>query len=803
MTNGAERAMQARSWLKGSRFAILALLMASAAACASPEQKTDRYTKSGVEFLEKGDVAKANIQFLNALKINEDHTPALIGLAEVFERKQEFQSLFGVLQKVTRLDPNNVDAWIKLGKLYMIGNDTTEALTIADRAIGLAPENLDAAALKAAVLFKLDNKAEALAIAHKVLEGDPKHQEAVAIVATERVAAGDLEGGLAEIDRALKLDNAKPVLHVLRLQFLQSMGRTDDLMAGFRTLIEIEPQSIAYRQLFVRSLVEAKRMEEARDQLVEIAKLSDFKTESVLDVIRVENAIGGKDAALAAFARYMKDLPKNIDLKFAHAAFLRENKDYAGAEAAFSALADNKDEAIVIRARNEIAAQRLIEGKKEEARAIIDDILRQEPGNRDAMIKLSGLKIEAEDYDGAIADLRTVLNADPESSQARLLMATAFEQKGDLTFAKSEFAKAALDSDDDPLVASVFANFLIRNNEPARAEEILRASIGKHPNHVENLKLLASVQLMQQNWSEAEKTAATLKTVSENDPNVSRILGAAYAGLGNYAGVVDVLGKQNAASPLDGRPLQSLVEAYVRDSRAKEAETLLRGMIEKNPNAYDARLLLARLEATDGRNNDADATLRAALAAAPERPEAVEMAYRLMLTTGREAEVEPFLQEVLARSPKNFGALYMKADRFLSTGRREEALALYTDILKDRPQDPLAINNYASLLTELRDDAESLKRAAEVAKPLADSANPFFLDTAGWAYFRAGDVAAARATLEKAVAAAPGFAEGHYHLGATLVAAGETELARVQLEKALAAKPNEEVAAKVRALLTP
>jgi len=103
-------------------FGVLALAL-SVSACSSPEQKLAKYTEEGLEFLEEGKMGRANVQLQNALKIDEEHVPALVGIAEIAESRSDFQSMFGILQKIARLQPDNVDAQIKLAKLHLLGSE--------------------------------------------------------------------------------------------------------------------------------------------------------------------------------------------------------------------------------------------------------------------------------------------------------------------------------------------------------------------------------------------------------------------------------------------------------------------------------------------------------------------------------------------------------------------------------------------------------------------------------------------------------------------------------------------------------
>lgn len=773
---GLKRAMKAGALSAGL------MLLAAGAACSSPEQRVERYTQSGLAFLEEGDLGRANVQFQNALKIDEEHIPALLGLVDLAEERQDFRAMFGVLQRIVRLEPENVEAQLKLGKLYLIGSDEQAALESADTALELAPESPDAMAFKAAVLMKLEDAAGAVDLAKKALELDPNNVEAVTVIITDHVRSRDNQAALAEIDAALERDQNVAVLHLLRLQILMNMGRTDELLAGYDALIQRFPEEAAYRKLYVRELVNRQMFAEAKTQLEEIVRLSPGEIEPVLDVVRLDYRLNGADSATNTFESYVEAAPDNTDLTFRYASFLRQEGDHEAAEAIYNTLARSNEEALVLRARNEIAALRLVQGQRDEAQKIVNEILAKDSMNTEALLKRAGLKIDNADYDGAIADLRTALNNSPESVPAKMLMATAFERKGDIDFARAQLVQAVAESGNAAGPTNLYAQFLIRRGEPARAEQALNDSLAKAPGNLDSLKLLASVQLMRQDWRGAQETAKVIESVREDDSAVGRILGAASAGLGDHAGAIDALAEVNARSPLDARPLAVLVRSYLSAERGDEAVDLLESMIEADKDNYDARMLLARAHETQGDRRRMEETLKAAVAATPTRAEAREALYRYYVASQRRDEARQVIEEGLAAAPDNDGLKMLQADLMIASDRKEEAIAVYEDVLRRRPNDQLAANNYASLVNELREDETSRARALEYAATLKDSQNPYFLDTYGWALYLNGDYEGAVAALEKAAEGAPAMDEIAYHLGAAYLAAGDEAKARETLE---------------------
>lgn len=789
---------------RGRRAAIVAaaLLVSTAAACSSPEQKVEKYTASGQHFLEEGDLGRANIQFQNALKIDETHVPALVGLSEILEQRQDFRAMFGALQRIVRLDPENVDAIVKLGKLHLIGGDETQALEYAEKALSLKPENADAIALKAATMMRLGDEAGAVELARKARAIDPDSVEAVAVIVTARVRAKDNDGALAEIDEALAHNEDAAVLHLLRLQILSNLGREDDLRAGYEKLIAVYPDTVSFRQMYANALLNWKEYDAARAQMLELVRIQPGKVEPIVDVVRIDYKTKGVAAAKQTFADYVDAQPDNIELRFMFGHFLRQEHDLAGAEAVYASLADKKaSEAQVMRARNEIAGVRLLEGKKEEARVIVEEILAKDSGNPDALLKRAGLEIEARNFDAAVADLRTVLASKPEMVAAELMMASAFEGMGDINFATSQFAKAVVDSKKSGETSRLFAGFLMRHGDDSRAEQVLLDSLAASPRDVETLKHLAALRLKRQDWRGAEEAAKLIEAVNKEEPSAKRILGAALTGLEDYSGAIEALTAANEAAPLAAQPLATLVSAFLREGRASDAESLLADMIKSNESNYEAQILLAGVFGAQNRLSEKEQALREAITSAPDRPEAVEALYRLLLASKRFDDAESMLKARLDAAPDNDAFKVLYADLLIATDRREEALDVYADILTRRPGDLLVSNNYASILLELKDDPATAAKALDVARAFEGSDNPYFLDTLGWAQFRNGDIDGAVATLEKTVAEAANFAEAHYHLGAAYLAAGREAEGRASLEKALLLAPQASYAEKVRALL--
>ncbi|MEO1137193.1 MAG: tetratricopeptide repeat protein, partial [Pseudomonadota bacterium] len=371
--------------------------------------------------------------------------------------------------------------------------------------------------------------------------------------------------------------------------------------------------------------------------------------------------------------------------------------------------------------------------------------------------------------------------------EAMVLMSAAFERQDSLSFARAELAKAFDVSNKDARVANQYARFLLRQSDIPRAEEVLVDSLSVNARDVENLRLLASVRLAQQDWRGAEEVGVMLENAGDESSLASNIKSAAYIGLEDYNSVIETLSARGADAPLDAQPLGALVSAYIREERLAEAEDMLTRMLEADPDNYNAQLQVARVYAAQSDAGKFEDALIRATETDADRPEAYELLYRTYLVDNRREQAAALIERGLRASPDNEALKVYKADVLLSQGDRAGALAIYSELIETRPNDRIIANNFVSLSSDLRLDEQSIVRALEIAKRIEDVDNAFYRDTVGWAYYRAGEYGKALEYLTQAVEQTGDNAEMLYHLGAAQMATGDEDAARQTLQNALAA----------------
>jgi tetratricopeptide (TPR) repeat protein len=134
-------------------------------------------------------------------------------------------------------------------------------------------------------------------------------------------------------------------------------------------------------------------------------------------------------------------------------------------------------------------------------------------------------------------------------------------------------------------------------------------------------------------------------------------------------------------------------------------------------------------------------------------------------------------------------------------GNVDEAIAVYSGMLEKNPNNLVAANNLASLLVDRKGDPASIKRAIEIASRFENSDQPVYVDTLGWAQYKAGNIQKAVELLKRAADKAPDIPVIRYHLGLAYQQQGDKAAARTNLEAALKRAPNFPEADSARAAL--
>lgn len=756
-------------------------------ACSSKEERAQQHYERGLELQRAGEIAKAGLEFRNALTLNNDMVSALFALADVEQQQGRIDRAASFYQKVIELDPRHVDARIRFGHIILAAGAIDQADKFAKEALDLEPTRADVLLLNAAVAFKRRDFHGATMFADSALEIDSNSADAKMILAAIRLDAGDAKGALAYLDAALQGQENNVSLNLFKIRVLEELGDKAAIEKVLVRMAELVPDYLPGRLALVQFYASSGEADKA---IGVFRHLVDERSDNVdigISFVEFLRNSRGADAARTELERRLKQ-PKpsyRYTVALARVQF-GQGKTKEAMDILRQFLEQEPAETDALDVRTELGRMLFASNDKAAATELIEAVLAADARHVGALSARATIRLKDGDVEGAIADLRTALNEDPKSSQVNLVLAEAYEMAGHLELAQERLAETAANAGYEPRSTAPYLAFLRRYQKLDRVEDVLTRVLAASPSDIETLKQLADVRLRRGNWTGAQEIADALRKADGGPVDVANQIEASslYA-QGQYDASLALLKNIGTSEDASGRSLSFLIRAYLAAGKADEALAYLRSVVDKDPKNGRAFALLGSVEMSKGNPKAAESSFQRALELQPDVEGNYQALAELRARAGDLAAADEVIGQGIARLPRSVVLQISRAGIMERKGEFDAAIKTYEHALELDPLSLVAVNNLASLLADYTTDTANLGRAYALSQRLDGMDIPFFQDTAGWVHYRRGEYGAAERLLEQAAKGLPRLALVHYHLGKTRQALGKTKLAADDLKRAI------------------
>ena len=769
----------------------LALMLAG---CDAPDEKAQSYYQRGVQSMAAGELDKAALDFRNALKIRDDHAEARLALAELEEKRGNFDDALRLYRSAAEQSPEQLDPRLRLSQLLLAMGRTEEAAIHAAQASKLSAGDARVLVLEAGIALRRGNREDAVRLANAALRATPHDPTALMVLVSERIAASDPSGALAIIERGIVQHPSDPAIQLARLRTLQQMGDAAAIEQQHARLIELFPDNAAFHDGLIDWYVAQQRDGDAERAARRFARQHAEDETAQIKLVALLRRTQGASAALAEVKAIIAGFPqKNAAGLAALRITAAEIEAEAGRpDAAVATLRDVAASAPERQGRRlaQLRLAQTLAAKQQWEQAIeaSNAVLAEEAGNAAALIVRATARLAMGDTARAIEDLVLAQGQAPGSPDIALMLGEGYERMGSTALAEEQYRKALALSRYAPANGIRLAQFLLRHGRSEAALPVLQELRTSGTADAASLTLLAQLTLGAGDPAGAREIAALLrKTAGPGTAgSADQIEAAALKAMNRKDEAIDVL--RNAVAQAPGRRdlFADLVRAHVDAGRATEAETLVRQRIKDDPADARARLLLGSVLMAAGRMAEAEAEFRAAAETGQAGAQPAKALTEFLLRTGRLDEAEGTARQALAQYGDDSALRLMLAGILEALGKADEAIAEYELLMLSDPTSTVVANNLASLLSEKSDDPKALERAFNIAVRFQNSDVPQFLDTLGWIHYLRGDHHAALPLLKRAAEKLPKSGAVQFHLGMALKKAGEAELSARTLERAIA-----------------
>ncbi len=772
------------------------------------------------------DPAAASASIAEAERLAPNDPGAALAAARIAVTRHDYVAAEQEVARALTLAPKSVDALLLKGQLANAKGDRKAALAAFDAALAVAP-NGTVARLERANIYMLSNEdAKSRADVDAVLKTEPRNAAALYLRAVLLIRAKDFKAANDDLERiASVIDRFPRGLYFLAIDkaALGNSAQAADAAEKYAARYPRDPEGL---KLLARIDLSAKQPDPVIRALAPAATAGTADAE-VLDLLGRAYALKGETPLAVQVLQHASDLaPQNAEILTHLASSRLQLGDASGA-------AGTLERSLQIQPGQADAQRALVvaaieNGNLDQAQVALDK-LRGQVGDTETVGSLAGtIRLARFDLSGAEQQFRAVVEKFPQSVQAKLNLARALALEDKLDDAEGVLGEALKQDPANAAVLSALTNLLLQQGQASRAAAAVEAA---HQAAPANDPITAALSELYVRAGDPKKALALLDRVGTTLP--PQLL-AARAQAQFAAGDQDAA-RQTWRDLLTLRPQnvevrRLLISALVRAKKFDEARSVVQEGLTLSPgnpvllatsvaiaqaqggvpaalaeadrlrrdpaNMPMAALLKGDVLMANHRFGDAATAYQAEYKVTPSLALALRAADALQ-ATGASAAAAQQLDDWLKRQPDSPDALRLLASLEMSAGRYAEAEPKFLQVLKQRPNDAVALNNLAwSLQEQGKPDALAYARRAFLAAPTPDVG-----DTLGWILAVHGEAADALPLLRQAARAKPQDPSVQYHLALALSGTGHRDEAIHLLDTLVSRADNFTDKPKAQALL--
>jgi tetratricopeptide (TPR) repeat protein len=771
-------------------------------ACEKPKEQEAKYTEHGKSLYDKGDLVKATLEFKNALQINPLASVPQYYLGLIAEKQRNVGAALDAFRKAADADPKNFDANLKAGQMVLMTGDADAALGYAEKVVALEPGKPEGHALKAAGLLLKNKLPDSEKEAKVALAIDPKNVDAAIVLAGKQVRDAKPADALAIVQDGLTRTPDSIDLLLLKLKLVYDAKQPAEVEAVLRRLHEVDPKNESYVIDLANQLAISKRLSDAADvfrQAVAANPTSDALLSAYAGFLASNK---GVDEAIVEITKLAGQSKEGKYVFLLEQLYIKAGKlgDAKAQLTKFQQNATGVDDKV--QAAVELARITILEGDEKAGLDQLNAVITEDPGNETAVLLRGAIALKNKQFDNAIADARTVLNTDVNSTQALGLLSQSYVETGEFDLATDTLRRLEHLAPTDVGVRLRLAS-LLASKSPNAALEQLDAAIALRPDAIELAVQKADYLVRIGQPDKAEIIATELAKDPKYGGSGHRILGETALARADYAGAIDELNKAQSAGEPFSNTGPVMVAAYVKAGRMGDAVSLLSDRIAKQADDTDSARLLASLYIQKGDMADAEHLLRQVVEKRPDESETYLELAQLFSSQKRSQDAIGVLETAAQKFPNDNRVLTFAAIAYDTSGNVAGARKLYEEILGKWPDNKVVANNLAALLADaFSSDAKELDRARQLVEQFRNASDPLLVDTLGWVLVRQGNFEDATILLAKASSLAPTNQQIAFHYAMALKGKGLQAKAKEAVAKALAGTPDYRGLDEAKALAT-
>lgn len=728
------------SFLAAFPSAVLVISFLIGSCHQDPHASAQQHYVKAQAYLQKKQTEAALIELARATQLFPEMANARGDLAKLYLSRGQIGEGVRELRLLIRYNPEEHDAYRLLGDSLLRARDYTGARDIARAALEKWPKDLAFTLIFAECSMATGDLSKARTIVDEAVKQDPKNARARLDLALLQLQNKDWQHAEENLRLTCELDPSGLIAPQLLGRLLEASNRTAESESVFKHLAETHRQSVEPLYALATFYIRHKEMTEAEQVFKEVKTVGQGNPRDRGALAAFYGASGQNDAAEKELRSILAVYPNDgLNARsLAEIEIALSKRDEARRIASDLVQKDARDwESLMILARLDIDDNKpdqalkeldqaaivqhqspmlnfltarcyLLQGKMDEAKKSLRDVLSKAPDFAPARVIMAGLELNSGQTRLAIQDLNRAILQNPSSLNPHVLLSQAYAMEGEYRLAEESldrFVNPATTSFDQALVFRTLAWVKFRQGRFNEAIELSNRAARLAPVTLDSLRVLGlsyiankqpveglhAVQSLLPNTAEGQQVLGELafqankldiaesafrKELEMNQKSSVALFGIAQVqrARGDYDSARRSFQLFAAAEPLNAAvhlQLGSLAELREDWPGAiSEYETALK---------MDATLAVAKnnlawLYAEHGGNILVALRLaQEARSSSPKDPHVADTLGWVLVKMGSPESALPYLKECTAAAPTNPAYHYHLGTAYLATRRTREA----------------------------------------------------------------------------------------------------------------------------------
>ncbi len=720
-------------------------------ACTSKEEKKQTYYQNALNLIKEKKRDAAILELRSAIQIDAKFGEARYQLGLLYLEEGDPKKAFGELVRAADLNPDNLDANLKVAQFYLLSNKKDESRKRTDHVLAKDPSHRAALTLLVNLELSDGKFAEALAVLGKI---------------------GD------DVENSDELQNLKGRVYAAQEQW-------DDAEKAFQRAIAVnEANFINYKTLLL--LYESKKEKE------KVEKLLDEIIKKFPNEVQAHLLIAGYQRSVGKLDQVEEELKKVIELEPDNARFRLQLADFYQQTGKISSV-----EEVLVKARSEIKKNADIssslatfyfdQGQFDQAKTLLDELDTENAGLGGVkLLKARFLQKEGKVRDGLV--ILQGLNTDfPAWAEPFFYLGIAHYSLGEIDLAKTAVTNAIQKDKNNPRYHTLMAQLFDTQGAFEDAKKEATIALRLDPKNLRAAIILTRAFIGAKQY---DKVIPILSDMKRQIPGNTEILGnlaVAFLGAGERKKGEATLNELLQIDPGHIQAIGLLIGVRYKDDLSG-AEALVRQQIEKVPTDQRLNLILGELLEKQKKDEEALAVYEKAQELKPESTQSYLASGKLLQRLGKKQEAMAKYNAMIGQDPKSIPGYMGIAALLEAEGDTVKAMAQYEKVLEIKENYAPAANNLAWLIaSDPNGDLGKALMLATAAKQAFPDV-PDIADTLGWVYYQRKSYSLAIVQFEVALQGRLHSPVIAYHLALAQRGNEQKEEAVKTLEKLLASK---------------